>query len=195
MTRSTPAIRIVRVQAGPRLDEVRGLWTEYGTQHAYELGDQDLTAEAAGLPAGYVPPDGLILAAVTHPRGHDPDLPDEPRAYRQGAHGDPRAQGATGGHPPESVVGIVGLKRFRGDQCEMKRMYVPAGGRGRGVGAALCEAIVAEARTLGFRRMLLDTSEPMTAARALYRRFGFAEVDAYYDESPCRDVVFMALDL
>ena len=46
----------------------------------------------------------------------------------------------------------------------------------RGVGRLLVAAGERWARDCGFRRMALDTAEPATALRALYRRLGYAEV-------------------
>lgn len=94
-----------------------------------------------------------------------------------------------------AVLGCVGLRPF-GDagDCEMKRMYVPAAGRGRGIGRRLAEAIVAEARKAGYLRMLLDTLPQLEAAQALYRSMGFVTIPAYR-HNPVPGALFFALDL
>ena len=48
-----------------------------------------------------------------------------------------------------------------------------------GDGEEDAEAILAEGRRLGYRRMRLDTVPEMEAARALYRSLGFREIEAY----------------
>jgi GNAT superfamily N-acetyltransferase len=63
----------------------------------------------------------------------------------------------------------------------MKRMFVYPDQQGRGVGRALAEAIVRDARAIGYRRMLLDTSFRQAEALALYRRIGFRDIAPYYD--------------
>ena len=76
-------------------------------------------------------------------------------------------------------LGCVGLRKFSGEAGEIKRLYVLPTARGRGVGRLLADAIVARARTLGYRKVLLDTLPTMKAGRALYASLGFRPVAAY----------------
>jgi GNAT superfamily N-acetyltransferase len=99
------------------------------------------------------------------------------------------ARGADG-----TALGCVGLRPLSEDRCEMKRLYVTPHGRGLGLGKALAERIVAEARRIGYREMLLDTLPSLTAAIALYEQMGFARIAAYYD-TPIPGTIFMALPL
>jgi GNAT superfamily N-acetyltransferase len=78
--------------------------------------------------------------------------------------------------------------------CEMKRMYLMPGHRGRGIGHALAAAIVTEARRLRYRIMRLDTDTQMPAAIAVYTRLGFQPRGPYNaDPSPC--TLWFELDL
>ncbi len=70
-------------------------------------------------------------------------------------------------------VGVVMLKPYAPGVCELNRMYVARAARGRGVGRALCEALIARARALGYREIRLDALNERVEALPLYRRLGF----------------------
>jgi ribosomal protein S18 acetylase RimI-like enzyme len=72
----------------------------------------------------------------------------------------------------------------------MKRLYVLEKARGERLGEKLVEAILAQARALGYHGMRLDTLPEMTAAQRLYRKYGFEEIEPYY-ETPIERTVFM----
>ena len=65
--------------------------------------------------------------------------------------------------------------------CEMKRMLVYPQHHGKGIGRALAEAIIKEARALGYRAMRLDTSVRQDEANGLYRRLAFQTIKPYYE--------------
>jgi len=90
--------------------------------------------------------------------------------------------------------GCVGLRPLAEGVCEMKRLYLQPAYRGGGRGLALAKAILAEAKSLGYRRIRLDTLPGMQTAIAMYRRFGFREVAPYY-ANPVEGTVYMELDL
>ncbi|MDX1375795.1 MAG: GNAT family N-acetyltransferase [Burkholderiales bacterium] len=91
-------------------------------------------------------------------------------------------------------LGCVGLRRFADQSGEVKRLYTVPAARGRGIGRALAEAIVAEGRRLGYRRLLLDTLPTMAAAQALYRSLGFTPTVAYR-YNPVPGTAYLELEL
>jgi putative acetyltransferase len=93
------------------------------------------------------------------------------------------------------IAGCVALHKLESDICEMKRLYLRPKFRGHGLGRALVERVLSEARSIGYRRMRLDTVEPvMRDAVAMYRRFGFREI-APYRENPIEGAMYMELEL
>ncbi|KAH8700961.1 acyl-CoA N-acyltransferase [Talaromyces proteolyticus] len=80
--------------------------------------------------------------------------------------------------------------------CEMKRLYISPSARGSGLGARLVEAIIQHARGTGlYKGIRLDTlsGEYMASARVLYGKYGFREIEKYY-ETPVEGTIFMGLD-
>jgi GNAT superfamily N-acetyltransferase len=146
--------------AGPEsIEEVRGLFLEYGKSLGFSLCFQSFDEELKNLPGAYGPPSGRLLMA------------------RYAGH----------------AAGCIALRKLETGVCEMKRLYVRPGDRGRGLGRMLVERLLAEARAIGYERMRLDTVESaMKDAVALYRRMGFKEI-APYTTIPIDSALWMEL--
>ena len=94
----------------------------------------------------------------------------------------------------DEAAGCVALRSLADGACEMKRLYVRPVFRGGGVGKQLAEAIIEEARQIGYAVMRLDTVPKLAAATRLYESLGFVRRDAYY-ETPVVGTIFMELRL
>jgi ribosomal protein S18 acetylase RimI-like enzyme len=80
----------------------------------------------------------------------------------------------------ERVVGMVTLCVFTtltGRKAYLDHLVVAPGSRGEGIGRALVEFAVAQARSAGASRIDLTANAQKQAGRALYRSVGFRQRD------------------
>ena len=167
-----PAALRIASQPGD-IELARALIAEYARWLEVDLCFQGLDRELATLPGAYAPPRGRLLLAG----------------------------------PPGEAFGCIALRPLVADRGaadstreatsavgEVKRLYVRPAHRAGGWGRQLAEAILADARAIGYRRLMLDTLDWMADARRLYAKLGFRECAPYYD-NPLPGVVYMALEL
>jgi GNAT superfamily N-acetyltransferase len=82
------------------------------------------------------------------------------------------------------------------DAAGVRHLAVDPAAQGRGVGAALMENCLAQARTDGKRRIILHTQSFMHAARVLYERMGFVRApERDFRPAPDVDLQGYVLDL
>jgi putative acetyltransferase len=148
-----------------QITHARELFLEYAQSLGFSLCFQNFDKELAELPGDYVPPTGRLLLAEYEGQ----------------------------------LAGCVALHQLSpgigSEFCEMKRLYLRPQFRGKGLGRALADRIIAEARQIGYRRMRLDTVEPvMKDAVAMYRKIGFKEIPPYR-ENPMPGTLYMELGL
>jgi GNAT superfamily N-acetyltransferase len=145
-----PQISLSPLEAGDGVEPAREILREYARSLDVDLCFQNFEAELAGLPGEYAAPAGRLLLA----------------------------------HVDGALAGCGGLRALPdvdyANACEMKRLYVRPAFRRFGLGRALAEALLDEARRAGYSVMLLDTLNEMESARELYARLGFEEVAPYY---------------
>ena len=95
----------------------------------------------------------------------------------------------------DELAGCIALRPIDDGVCEMKRLFVRDSFRGRQIGIALIERLIADAREIGYQKMRLDTYPArMGKAVKLYESHGFVEIEPYY-HNPDEGVLFMELAL
>jgi putative acetyltransferase len=94
------------------------------------------------------------------------------------------------------VVGTVGLVPGHGDGVlELIKMSARSDVQGKGIGRALMDAAIVQARRMGASKIWLETNTILAAALALYRKSGFRELsgdeltETPYDRCNCQLVL------
>lgn len=91
-------------------------------------------------------------------------------------------------------AGCVALRKINNDICEIKRLYVKPGNRGKHIGKKLMEQAIEAAKEIGYKHIRLDTFPFMKEAIAMYENYGFYKIEKYND-NPAPTAIFMQLDL
>lgn len=73
------------------------------------------------------------------------------------------------------IVGIGALRKENSTTAEIKRMRVKVDFQGKGIGTMILDNLIDKARNLGYKRIILDTTQNMTVAQRLYQSRGFIE--------------------
>ena len=76
-----------------------------------------------------------------------------------------------------TVVGTVTLMKLDESTFELSKMAVTSSVQGQGIGKALMQHCLQEAAIQQVQRLILFSNTRLEAAIALYRKFGFREVD------------------
>ena len=145
-----PVIRLICPATAEHIAATREIFGEYARSLPIDLGFQNFDAELAALPGEYAAPGGHLLLAFV-----------------------------------DGALAACGALRALADvdyanACEMKRLYVRPAFRRFGLGRVLTQALLDEARRIGYSAMLLDTLDDMEAARELYASLGFEDIPPYY---------------
>jgi len=134
-------------------------------------------------PADLPPASRLVAAMIDElvPLYGRIDIPGAPSATP--AEMSPPSGAFLVGWEAEEAVCCGGLKRLTDEVCEIKRMYVVPGARGRGVAQLLLEALEDAARKRGYTAARLDTGPKQPHAQRLYERAGYVGV-ADFNSNP-----------
>ena len=77
------------------------------------------------------------------------------------------------------TIGGIGLRPFKDNIGELKRLYVKEHLTGKSFGKKLVRAAIEEAKKLGYKELLLDTLPAMNTAKSIYLAEGFKAVQSY----------------
>lgn len=97
----------------------------------------------------------------------------------------------------DTLLGFGALKQLDAQHGEVKSMRAAPAARGTGVGRAMLDHIIAQARARGYVRLSLETgtADLHAPAIALYRKAGFVSCGAFADYRPSPHNQFFQLAL
>lgn len=75
-------------------------------------------------------------------------------------------------------AGIAPLQNYKGNVCELQKMYFLEEARGKGIGSEMIQICLQRAKEYGFDECYLETMPYMEAAQKLYKKNGFEYIDA-----------------
>ena len=95
------------------------------------------------------------------------------------------------------LLGVGALRQLDATHAEIKSMHTSTAARGRGVGRALLDHLLAVAHDRGCRRVSLETGSmaAFAPARALYRSVGFTPCGPFASYVPSRHSAWMTREL
>ena len=94
----------------------------------------------------------------------------------------------------QTLAGCIALRQLDEHRCEMKRLYVRPAFRKQHIGSILVSKVIADAKAIGYRHLLLDTFPFLDVAIRMYEKLGFRYIPRYND-SPMDSTLYMQLDL
>jgi GNAT superfamily N-acetyltransferase len=92
------------------------------------------------------------------------------------------------------IVGTVGLRPMKHGMVELRKMYLHADYRGRGLGRILLDHALAEARRRRFESVFLETASVLREAIALYQSAGFEPCRAEHLAARCDQAMILKLE-
>lgn len=79
----------------------------------------------------------------------------------------------------DKPVGCGGLKEYADEYMEIKRMYVPAEERGKGMATKILHELEMWAKESGFKKCILETGIRQPEAISLYKKNGYKLIENY----------------
>ncbi|KAF2870581.1 acyl-CoA N-acyltransferase [Massariosphaeria phaeospora] len=179
MASQKPEILVVPADSPKHKATVTTLFTAYAQSLDIDLSFQNFEQELASLPGKYTPETGgALFLAYSRPTASSLSPPSSKQSP-----------------PSHAAVGCVALRAFSPPSiCELKRLYIIPEARGLGAGRELMDTVIGKAKELGYKEILLDTLRSIVKARKMYARYGFVDVEKYYD-NPLDGTCFMRLVL
>ena len=84
-----------------------------------------------------------------------------------------------------NIIGTVAVLSYAEDTGMIKKMYIDKLYRGKGLGKRLMNEVLHRCAQLGIKKLYLETLDEMTAAKTLYKKYGFIVVRQIDNNARC----------
>ena len=76
-----------------------------------------------------------------------------------------------------NIIGSYGIYKINEETCELRKMYLKQNFQGLGLGNIMIENSIKMAKSLGYKRITLQTNSLLYKAIKLYKKYGFEDLD------------------
>lgn len=186
------AVQIDHAQFPEDFEVIHALFLGYATSLGIDLTFQSFQEELDSIPGKYATSEGgaLLIARAPDASNASANLNASHDVNLESSKTESILFDSNTLPSENAVLGCVALRSSSDGWCEMKRLYVLPEARGLQLGDKLVEAILSQAKSLGYRGIRLDTLPDMLAAQRLYRKHGFVETEPYYC-TPLQNTIFL----
>ncbi|SEW18278.1 GNAT family N-acetyltransferase [[Clostridium] fimetarium] len=88
-------------------------------------------------------------------------------------------------------IGCASFKLFGNDIAEVKRVFIKEEYRGKGISKELLNLIEERAKEKGFKKLILESGEPLVQAMSLYKKSGYVIIENYGQYKCMKDSICM----
>ena len=89
------------------------------------------------------------------------------------------------------IIATIGIYNIDNNICELRKMYLLKSERGKGFGKKLLDYAIEKAKSLGYKKIILETASALKEAIGLYEKYGFTRYHPEHLSGRCDQAYFL----
>ena len=89
------------------------------------------------------------------------------------------------------IIATIGIYNIDNNICELRKMYLLKSERGKGFGKKLLDYAIEKAKSLGYKKIILETASALKEAIGLYEKYGFTLYHPEHLSGRCDQAYFL----